>query len=62
MIKYEYLTGEEILPSEQSRIIEEANSTYSPLNKAFGKQAKTIEEQGNKPVIAIKKYGKQWDY
>ena len=44
--KYEYLTGEEILPSGQSRIIEQAKFTYSPLVKAFEKQTKTIEEQG----------------
>ena len=31
--KYEYLTGEEILPSDQSRIIEQANFTYSLLGK-----------------------------
>ena len=35
--KYEYLKGEEILPSDQSRIIEQAKFTYSPLVKAFGK-------------------------
>ena len=29
--KYEYLTGEEILPSDQSRIVEEPTFTYSPL-------------------------------
>ena len=29
--KYEFLTGEEILPSEQNRIIEQAKFTYSPL-------------------------------
>ena len=29
--KYEYLTGEEILPSDQSRIIEQAKFAYSPL-------------------------------
>ena len=34
---YEYLTGEEILPSDQSRIIEKAKFTYSPLGKAFEK-------------------------
>ena len=28
--KYEYLTGEEILSFEQSRIIEQAKFTYSP--------------------------------
>ena len=27
--KYEYLTGEEIFPSDQSRIIEQAKFTYS---------------------------------
>ena len=32
--KYEYLTGEEILPSDQSRIIAQAKFTYCPLAKA----------------------------
>ena len=36
--KYEYLTGEEILPSNQQQIIEPAKFTYSPLEKAFEKQ------------------------
>ena len=40
--KYEYLTGEEILPSDQSRTIEQAKFTYSPLGKTFEKQMKTI--------------------
>ena len=31
--KYEYLTGEEILPSNQKQIIEQAKFTYSPLGK-----------------------------
>ena len=44
--KCEYLTGEEILPSNQSQIIEQAKFTYSPLGKAFEKQKKTIEDQG----------------
>ena len=38
--KYEYLTGEEILPSDQSGIIEQAKFTYSPLGKAFEKNDK----------------------
>ena len=38
--KYAYLTGEEILPSDQSRIIEQAKFTYSPLGKAFEKTNK----------------------
>ena len=31
--KYEYLTDEEILPSNQKQIIEQAKFTYSPLEK-----------------------------
>ena len=46
--KYEYLTGEEILPSNQKQIIQQAKFTYSPLGKAFGRQIKTIEDQGEK--------------
>ena len=41
--KYEYLTGEDILPSNQQQIIEQAKFTYSPLRKAFEKQIKTIK-------------------
>ena len=51
--KYEYLTGEEILPSNQRQIIEEAKFTYSPLGKAFKKQTKAIEDQGKKQVDAL---------
>ena len=36
--KYEYLTGEEILPSNRKQIIEEAKFTYSPLRRALEKQ------------------------
>ena len=48
--KYEYLTGEDILPSNQHQIIEQARFTYSPLGKAFEKQIKTIEDQGQKQI------------
>ena len=51
--KYEYLFGEEILPSNQQQIIQQAKFTYSPLGKAFEKQIKTIEDQGNKQVEAL---------
>ena len=51
--KYEYLTGEDILPSNQQQIIEQAKFTYSPLGKAFEKQIKTIEDQGKKQVEAL---------
>ena len=57
--KYEYLTGEEILPSDQNKIIEQAKFTYSPLCKAFEKQTKTIEDQGEKQIKALEEHGKQ---
>ena len=40
--KYEYLTGEEILPSNQQQIIQQAKLNYSPLGKALEKEIKTI--------------------
>ena len=36
--KYEYLTGEEILPFDQGRMIEQAKFTYSSFGKALEKQ------------------------
>ena len=51
--KYEYLTGEEILPSNQQQIIQQAKFNYSPLGKAIEKQRKTIEDQGKEQVKAI---------
>ena len=53
--KYEYLAGKEILLSDQKRIIEQAKFTYSPLGKAFEKRIKTIENQGEKQIIALEK-------
>ena len=57
--KYEYLTGEQILPSNQQQIIEQAKFTYSPLGKAFEKQTKTIEDKGEKQIKAIQDNRKQ---
>ena len=59
LINTEYFTCEEILLFDQSRITEQAKFTYSPLDKAFQKQVKTIEEQGEKQIKALKKHGKQ---
>ena len=42
------------MPSNQSRLIEEAKFVYSDLGKAFEKQLKTTEEQGIKQVEALK--------
>ena len=38
--KYEYLTGEEILPSHQRQITEQAKFTYSPWENAFENKLK----------------------
>ena len=51
--KYEYLTGEDILPSNQQQIIQQRKFTYSPLGKAFDKQIKTIKDQGKRQVDAL---------
>ena len=55
--KYEYVTGEEILPSNQKQIIKQAKLTYSPLGKAFEKQIKTSEDEREKQIKAIPNQG-----
>ena len=52
--KYEYLTGEEILPSNKQQIIEQAKFKYSPLGKALEVQTKIIEDKGEKQIKAIR--------
>ena len=47
--KYEYLTDEDILPSNRQQIIEQAIFTYYPLGKAFEKQLKIKEK--NKSML-----------
>ena len=47
------------MPSDQSRIIEQAKFTYSPLGKAFEKQIKAIEDQGKKQIYAITNQNKR---
>ena len=51
--KYEYLTGEEILPSNQKQTIEQAKCTYSALGKTFEKQIKTIGDQREKQIKTL---------
>ena len=53
--KYEYLTGEDILPTNKQKIIEQAKFTYSPLGKPFEKLIKTVEDQGEKQAKALDK-------
>ena len=52
---YQYLTGEEILPSNQQQMIEQTKFTYFPLGKAFEKQTKTIEDQGKNKLVQQKR-------
>ena len=52
--KYEYLTAEEVLASNQKQIMEKAKFTYSPIGKTFEKQITTIEDNGKKQVEALK--------
>ena len=46
----------EILPSNQ-QTIEQAKFTYSLLGRAFEKQIKTFEDQGEKQIKAIPDQG-----
>ena len=55
--KYQYLTGTEILRSNQQLIIEQAKFTYSPLGKAFEIQIKTIEDQGERQIKEFQNQG-----
>ena len=43
--KYEYLTGEEILPTNQQQIIEQAKFTYSPLGKLLKNKQKLLKNK-----------------
>ena len=47
-------SDEEILPSNQSQIKQQAKFTYSALGKAFEKQTKTIKDQRDKQIDTIK--------
>ena len=44
IINIKYLIDGEILPSRQGQMKEQAKFTYSPLEKAFEKRIKTIED------------------
>ena len=57
--KYEYLTGEEMLPSGQTRVIEQAKFIYSPLEKAL---EKLESEDHGKQLIKSNLLLKIWKY
>ena len=52
----ELLTGEEILSSDQSRIIEQAKFAYSPLGKAFEIQKKKQLKNKEKKKLKLQKF------
>ena len=48
---YEYLTGQEILLSNQKQLIEQVKFSYSPLGKAFEKQKQLKNKEKNKLML-----------
>ena len=52
---YESLTGEEIIISDQRKVVEHAKFAYFPLGKALEKQTKTLEQQG-KNKLKLQKF------
>ena len=52
------MLGEETLPFNQRRITEQDKFTYSPFDKVFEKQIKTIEDQGYKLIKEYQGHGK----
>ena len=48
--KSEQLTSEEILPSDQRRVMEQAKINYSSLEKALENQTKTTKYQKEKQI------------
>ena len=55
--KQKYHTGQEMLPSNQKQITEQAKFTYSPLGKTLEKEIETIEDQGEKQIKPIQNQG-----
>ena len=53
--KYEYLTGEEILPSGLSQVLEQPNFIY--FGKTFQELIKIIRNQREKQIRDIEEHG-----
>ena len=51
----DYLTGEQILPSTQNQVIEQAKLTSSPLGKSFWKTNKNNWRSRKKTIPCFKK-------
>ena len=57
--KYEYLTGEKILPPDQRRVKEQAKFAYSPLGKTFETLNKNDWGSRKKQIDAITNQNKR---
>ena len=51
--KYEYITGEEVMPLNVSQIIEHIIFTCFPLRKVSERQKKAINDHGRKLIEAL---------
>ena len=56
--KYEYLTGEEIIPLDQKRVMEQAKFTYSLFGKAFEKHKNNWRSK-KKKIRTLEEHEKQ---
>ena len=52
--EYEYLTGEEILTSNQRQIVKQAKFAYCPLEKQTEKQVSALRSRGTSNKKSIK--------
>lgn len=59
LINMNMLQVKKIWPPDQSKIIQQAKFTYSPLRKTLEKQTKAIENQEEKQLKATGEDGKQ---
>ena len=59
LTEYEYLADEQILLSNQRKIIDQVKFTYSALEEALRKQINKIEDQSKREIKAIEDPGKQ---
>ena len=68
--KYEYPTGEEIIPSDQKQLVEQIKFQYGPIGKALENLMIAIEDQGEKQLkeiqdqkyVKIKKYAFDYEW
>ena len=60
--KCEHPKDEEILPFDESRILEEAEFIYSPLGKTFEKPKKLIEDSKLKLFLEVLKPVENWQH